>query len=238
VLVLCYHAVSDDWPADLAVTSTSFRQQLELVLERGYRSAIFSDALTAVESPTVVITFDDAYRSVLEIARPLLASLGAVATVFAVTDFATSQRRLMWPGIDHWAGGAFQDELVGLTWDELASLRGEGWEIGSHTVSHPRLTTLDDQALAAELRDSKRVCEEALGVPCLSLAYPYGDVDQRVARAAADAGYRAAAALPARFHAPEPFAWPRVGLYRPDSLRRFRVKTSVTVRALRVLLGR
>ncbi len=69
--------------------------------------------------------------------------------------------------------------------------------------------------------------------PCTSIAYPYGDWDERVSRAAADAGYLAAGTLPARFHETRPLAWPRVGVYHTDDTHRFRLKVSRSLRALR-----
>ena len=60
---------------------------------------------------------------------------------------------MRWRGLEPWLGGAYEDELVPLTWQELRGLRDEGWEIGSHTRTHPRLAQLGDDALGAELGD-------------------------------------------------------------------------------------
>ena len=76
-IVLCYHAVSERWPAPLSVTPQAFERQLELLVRRGYEGATFRDAvLGAHAGKTVVVTFDDAYLSVLELARPILDRLG------------------------------------------------------------------------------------------------------------------------------------------------------------------
>lgn len=234
VLVLCYHAVSESWPADLSTTPGRLRAQLELLVGRGYRGATFSQAVEGRPSgPTVVVTFDDAYRSVLELALPILADLGLPGTVFVPTAFPDLVRPMAWPGVDHWLGGPHEDELRPLRWSELATLGEAGWEVGSHTRTHPRLPELDDAALADELEGSRRDCEERLGAPCRSLAYPYGAVDARVVEAAGVAGYGSAATLPARLHAAEPLHWPRVGIYHGDDLRRFKIKVSPAVRRLR-----
>ena len=101
------------------------------------------------------------------------------------------------------------------------------------------LTALDDQELARELRESRETCETELGRRCPSLAYPYGDVDSRVAAAAATAGYEAAAALPGRLEQGSPLMmWPRLGIYGKDSLPRFRVKVSPSARRLRQAITR
>lgn len=234
LLVLCYHAVSERWPASLSVTPDAFAAQLRILVRRGYRGATFTEAVTGpADGRRVVITFDDAYRSVLSRAFPLLDGLGLPATVFAPTAFVGAEEPMAWRGVDVWLGTEHEDELVPLSWDELAYLAGKGWEVGSHTCTHPRLPELDDASLAAELREAKHGCERNLGVPCRSIAYPFGAVDDRVVAAAAEAGYVAGAALPRRFPHPTPLLWPRVGVFHRDSNARFRLKTSVRVRYAR-----
>ncbi len=84
----CYHALSDSWRADLSVCPAAFERQLGLLVARGYRGA-FSDAVSSpAHHRTLVVTFDDGFRSVLELAFAILERLGLPATVFAVTDFA------------------------------------------------------------------------------------------------------------------------------------------------------
>jgi peptidoglycan/xylan/chitin deacetylase (PgdA/CDA1 family) len=233
-LVLCYHAVSERFPAPLSVTPAALRSQLELLAGRGYRGVTMTELVERpAEGRRVAVTFDDAYASVLRLARPILDQLGMPGTVYVPTGFAGSGAPMAWPGIDRWIGTEHEQELVGMGWDGLRELRAAGWEVGSHSCSHPRLTTLGDEALDRELTSSRQACEEALGESCVSIAYPYGDVDARVAAAAGRAGYRTGAALPARPHRAEPLRWPRVGVYNVDDERRFRLKVSRPVRALR-----
>ena len=235
VLVLCYHAVSESWDADLAVKPDQLEGQIRHLLERGYRGATFHEAVTMPSAErTLAVTFDDGFRSVHDVAGPVLERLGVPATVFVPTDWVGAERPMVWPGIDHWMGTGFEHELVPMSWDEARGLQDRGWEIGSHTCSHPHLTECDDATLVAELTRSREVCAEELGRPCLTLAYPYGDLDSRVMAAAQDAGYAAAAALPSRFHAPLPLRWPRVGVYYGDSLPRFRRQASRGMRWLQV----
>jgi peptidoglycan/xylan/chitin deacetylase (PgdA/CDA1 family) len=79
-----------------------------------------------------------------------------------------------------------------LTWAQAREMASSGVEIGSHTVSHPILTTLDDGALRHELAESKRSVERALGQDCLSFAYPNGspaDFGAREKAALRECGY-------------------------------------------------
>jgi peptidoglycan/xylan/chitin deacetylase (PgdA/CDA1 family) len=234
VIVLCYHALSPTWDAALSTTPQLFERQLSTLVRRGYRGSTFTEAVTAPPAERVLcVTFDDAYSSVDRLARPILDRLQLPATVFVPTDQIGVEGPLRWPGIDRWIGGPHESELTPLSWQELRALAEHGWEIGSHTGSHPHLTTIDDASLASELTRSKAACEREMNAPCTSLAYPYGDVDDRVVAATARSGYTTAAALPRRLHAEEPMRWPRIGIYRNDDERRFRLKVSPLVRRLR-----
>ncbi len=232
-LVLCYHAVSERWPATLAITPARLEEQLRFLAHRGYRARTFSDTLAQPDRGlTVAVTFDDAYRSVFEHAYPVLRALGMPATVFVPTDLVGTGAPMSWPGIEQWLNGPHARELIGMSWAQLGELADAGWEIGSHTRSHARLTSLHDDALADELTGSREQCERRLGRPCRTLAYPYGAIDRRVVRAAGEAGYLGAGAPPNRLPEDSRLRWPRVGVYPADDIRRFRVKVSPLVRRL------
>lgn len=233
-VVLCYHGVSETWPSELAVTPTQLDWQLRMLVRRGYRPVTFRDATSApADGRRFAVTFDDAYRSVGDLAAPILARLGVPGSVYVPTDWADREEPMRWRGIDQWIGGAYEDELLPMSWDGLERLRDAGWEVGSHTCSHPHLTELDDHALQHELSASKAACESALGQECATLAYPYGDVDDRVVAAAVAAGYQAAAALPGHPGTAEELRRARVGIYRWDGKARFRLKLSPTVERIR-----
>ena len=85
-----------------------------------------------------------------------------------------------------------------LTWAEAREMAAAGVEIGSHTVSHPILTTLDDRTLRDELVESKRRVETELAQECLSFAYPNGspaDFGVREKAVLRESGYQCALSL-------------------------------------------
>lgn len=89
---------------------------------------------------------------------------------------------------------ASHDRLM-LNWDELRFMSREGWDIGSHTMSHPILTRIELSAVAEELQSSKRLIEQELQRPASLFAYPNGkrmDYNQNIKVAAKNAGYVAA----------------------------------------------
>ena len=232
VLVLCYHGVSGGWPDPTAVGPDRLRRDVEGLLERGWRPAAFSDAVTKPPHPrTFAVTFDDALSSVARLGSPVLRDLAVPATVFAPTGFVGAGRPFAWPETEHWLGGEHAGELEGMTWDELAGLREAGWEVGSHSVSHVRLAGLDDERLNEELHGSRAAVADRLG-ECRSIAYPYSDVDARVARAARAAGYEAGAAvLPAGRHG-DPLRFPRVPIVATEGRLAHRLHVSRPVRRL------
>lgn len=240
VLVLGYHAISDDWDSDLAVNTAAFERQMTVLLRQGYHGSTFAHAVTEPAGRNLlVVTFDDAYRSVISLALPIMAKLGLPGTVFVPTDFASGSQRASWSGVDIHLGTPHAHELDVMSWDELGKLVDLGWEVGSHTCSHPMLTRLDDDALMHELCTSRRECESQLHGPCMSIAYPYGDTNSRIVAAAADAGYIAGAGLPhaRRLNQRSPLNWPRIGIFYRDGALRFKAKASRISRRLRTTIS-
>jgi peptidoglycan/xylan/chitin deacetylase (PgdA/CDA1 family) len=221
-LVLCYHAISDGWPDQLAVPPDLFEEHLLRLLRRGYRPVSAAESL-AGRRGCLHVTFDDAYRSVAS-ALPVLERLGVQATVFACAGYAADGRPLDVPELAREVA-AHPSELATMDWDALRDLVERGIEVGSHTVSHPHLTRLSDRELDSELRDSRERLEAELSRSCRFLAYPYGENDARVRAAARRAGYAAAFALRERFDEPDVFGLPRVDLYRKDTPLRAMLKT-------------
>jgi peptidoglycan/xylan/chitin deacetylase (PgdA/CDA1 family) len=224
-LVLCYHGVSEDWPADISITPKRLAGQVSWFVQRGYRPTTFTAAVSGRSAGKVLaVTFDDAYRSVARLAFPLLSELGVPATVFAPTEYVGDPEPRGWAGTELWVASPWASEILVMDWSELAGLAAAGWEIGSHTCSHPRLPELGDRELAHELRDSRTLLEDRLGRPCSSLAYPYGAVNRRVVRASKAVGYRAAGALlPGRVSPSDPLRFPRVYVgqeWADETLRR------------------
>lgn len=245
LLILCYHAVSEDWPTEFAVSPAQLRSQLRFLLRRGYRPATLSAALDrAPGRKTLVVTFDDAFTSVLEKGFPVLEELAVPATVFVPTAYVEGEEALRWASLEQWAGTPFAGELGCMSWSDLRLLADAGWEIGSHSHTHQRLTTLADEELDAELTGSRVRCEKEIACPCRTLAYPFSAYDRRVMDRAHAAGYEAAVILDNHLAIPsgslarpggdrEMFGLLREGVYRRDGWPRLLAKTSPLARRAR-----
>jgi peptidoglycan/xylan/chitin deacetylase (PgdA/CDA1 family) len=246
LLVLCYHGISETWPAPTTVRPGDFEQQLSELVRRGYRGATLSQALTVPPAEkTLVVTFDDAHSSVGELAAPVMAELGLPGTVYVPTGYPDTDRPMAWDGYDIWLGTEHEHELSCMGWEQLLALAAAGWEIGSHTKTHPRLSKIGDEPIKTELTESRRECEEKMGAPCTSIAYPYSDYDDRAVRAAGHAGYRFAVTVPRGPASPLPLQWPRVGVYNGEDARKVRLRararrlsSPLPIRAVQALRGR
>ena len=119
--------------------------------------------------PVAVITFDDAYRSVHEHARPTLNTLGLPAACFVSTDLPDTERRFA-----HDESSPVREYLDVMSWSELAELKAQGWSFGTHTATHARLSECTGDVLIREIEGPIAVLRERLGVDAKVLAYPFG----------------------------------------------------------------
>ena len=222
-LVLCYHAISDSWPDELAVSPAVFERQLRQLLSRRFRPVDAAGLLNG-GSKLLHVTFDDAFRSIA-IALETLERLSVPVTVFACPRFAENGDPLAVPELAAEAR-KHPGELATMDWDQLRDLVERRIEVGSHTMTHPHLTMLADHELRQELSTAREQLQDELKVPCRFLAYPYGEEDQRVRAVARSSGYEAAFALPGTRKPIDRYAIPRVGIWRRDGDLRLAIKTS------------
>jgi len=168
----------------------------------------------ATGPPRVAITFDDAYRSVLTRALPVLERYGFPATVFAPTAWLGDRNR--WDP-------EYDLELDVMSGEELAELAGRGFEVGSHGHRHIDLSRASDDEVREDLGASVARIGELLGRPPRFLSYPYGRSSDAARRAVHEAGFEEAFALEWE---DRPLARSRTPIFPPDTGPRFAFKTS------------
>jgi peptidoglycan/xylan/chitin deacetylase (PgdA/CDA1 family)/GT2 family glycosyltransferase len=131
----------------------------------------------------VLLTFDDGMEDFYTEALPVLERLGYKAMVFIVVGWIGKFTEWKTPGAR---------KFKILSAKQMRELQRNGFQFGSHTLTHPWLTRLPDAELRREVKDSKCRLEDLLGTEVSSFAYPFGDVDVRVRAAVAEAGYKLA----------------------------------------------
>lgn len=172
-----------------------FEKHLKLMKWLGYETLTFADLADKGfihrlqhGKKYLMITVDDGYRDNLTRMLPLLEKYGYKAVVYIVTG----EDHNRWD-VEH---PTHPDTPVALmNGDEISALVASGHvEIGGHTLTHPRLSTLEPEQQAREIRANKERLERLLGHPLLSFAYPYGDLNESAKAEASAAGYRYAVA--------------------------------------------
>jgi peptidoglycan/xylan/chitin deacetylase (PgdA/CDA1 family) len=174
--ILYYHAVAPNRAEAFDAQMAHLKRTANLVL------ADHTGPLAA-DRPNVAVTFDDAFRSVRENALPALQRHGVPVTIFVPTG--NLGRQPAW----RMETSGDRDEVV-MTPEEITALPGDLIAIGSHTATHPHLTTLSDEDAADQFASSRADLERLLGRTVDTLAFPYGDHDGRIVELARAAGYR------------------------------------------------
>ncbi|NQS96840.1 MAG: polysaccharide deacetylase family protein [candidate division Zixibacteria bacterium] len=199
------------------VTPAQFRRHLELFKRMDLKPCSLGSYLNEPAEDKVAITFDDAYESVYHYAYPLLKEWGSGGfTVFPVAGYVGDWNRwevnLGWRRFRH------------LSWQQLRTM--EGVEIGSHTLTHPCLIGLSPAKLHRELRLSREIIEDKLGVKVKYLSLPFSRYDERTLKSAEEAGYEAVCSLNPD-DGEDGFVVGRYGVYILDSLRSIRNKLGI-----------
>jgi len=144
--------------------------------------------------PQVAITFDDGHVDNYEFALPLLVEHRMPATFYVTTGYIdrdpavmarfTSIRRVT------------LREIEPVSWEQLREFDAAGMEIGAHTFSHPNLAQLPPAQLPREVAEPKAEIEARLGREVTSFAYPFGQLNLHVNKAAIaaveEAGFKTA----------------------------------------------
>lgn len=176
VATLSYHKIGnpslDGWLTWNYTSTEEFSAQLGWFHKNGWQFLSAADLLDALNGNgalperSVLVTFDDAYESLLENALPILKRFSAPAVVFAPTQFIGETNLF-----DH---GVEPQERIA-DWNTLAALEEAGISVESHGYSHRAFSSLNSLEIQQELEFSKEAIRKNLGKDSRMFAFPYGD---------------------------------------------------------------
>lgn len=164
---LVWHRVGGGTGDELDVPADAFRRQLDALAGREVVSidAALDRLEAGDDSPTVVITFDDGFADVHDVAFPLLAERGLPFTVYLAAAYV--DRPMRWEGATAREAGSAR----GLSWGQLREMVDSGLcTVGNHTFDHVPPDDLD----ADQLDRCSDAIEANLGTRPAHFAYPWG----------------------------------------------------------------
>jgi peptidoglycan/xylan/chitin deacetylase (PgdA/CDA1 family) len=174
--IFTYHSI-DSSGSPISLPEESFKEHVRFFGSGRVRVVPLSMLpLLPDDMDAVALTFDDGFLNFTSAVLPVLAHLGFPATVFVVSDAVGTRNA--------WGGGEVSSipELPLMSWSDLQRVRDAGFEIGAHTRTHCDVTQLSP----AQLHDETEGCVERifaeLGERPRRFAYPYGSVNDDVAR--------------------------------------------------------
>ncbi len=183
--VLVYHNISAQDKGKLSIASRTFDAQIRQLHEEGFQAITLADFMAfaagrrQLPRKSVLLTFDDGYKSFVQYARPILKDYGFGATLFVYLDFIG-------------AGS-------GLSWQDLRTLSEQGYDVQAHSKSHANLRRKEGESEAAyakrieaELAYPLTLFKKNLPRPVDALAYPYGEMDDELVPFVAKYGYAVA----------------------------------------------
>jgi peptidoglycan/xylan/chitin deacetylase (PgdA/CDA1 family) len=157
-----------------------FEWQMKALKDWGYTTIPISLLVSSITKGAllpprpVVISFDDGYETVFTNAYPIMKEFGFSGVMYIVEKYIGAQEYM--------------------STDQLTEMAENGWEIGSHSMTHPHLPA-NHEIVNFEAGQSKSLLASKIGVNVLTFAYPYGEIDGFVVDKVAEYGYLAAVGL-------------------------------------------
>lgn len=176
LIILTYHSIRD-------AQRDKFAGQMDALVKAGVIESANVGEIFHDGRYHIAVSFDDGYQNIMKNALPAMRERAIPPTVFVTTGYLGKR-----PGWILDERHPNYDERI-INENELKGLIEENVIIGSHTLSHPDLTKIDEWQSEAELMDSKSYLEKLLSKQITLCSLPYGEVDKSRRNQFVTAGY-------------------------------------------------
>ncbi len=176
IIILMYHRVNDQINQAIAVKEARFDWQMKYLNKKGYQVISMEDAYQRIKDETIdgkyiVLSFDDGYEDFYETAYPVMKNYDYPAILYLVPGYIETDK------VYDWDLELGQSKLM--NWEQLKELKENNLiTMGSHTLNHYNIDTLDNETLRNELEEAKKILEEKLNTKINHFAYPKGIYDE------------------------------------------------------------
>ncbi len=155
----------------LAVSLKKLQNQLDLIQNLDYTTINFQNIENGeIPEKPIILTFDDAYNDFYIKAFPELKKRNMTAVMYLPSNKLDTEGYM--------------------TLKQIKELRGNNIEIGSHSLNHANLGSLDEENLRKEIFESKHFLEKLTDQKVLSFCYPYGIYNSHIRSLLEEAGYK------------------------------------------------
>jgi peptidoglycan/xylan/chitin deacetylase (PgdA/CDA1 family) len=170
-----------------------FERQVKYLAENGWYFFTMRELIArkdALPPKSIAITFDDGYEDNYTHAFEILKKYNAKATIYLVVDRFdrewSSKRKAKN------SSGELKNEPKLTNTQIKQMLQSNLIEIGSHTLTHDNLPTLDIESKKQEIQESQKAIEDEFGIECNSFCYPFGLYDNQDIQLVQQSGYSSA----------------------------------------------
>ncbi len=223
-MILAYHRINPWYPDDaLSVSPEMFERQIKFFIDKGWEPvSLYQYAFGEKNKKRFCVTFDDGFADNFIFAFPIMKKYKIVPTIFLVANFIGTEKL-------HKRYTNFERDRY-LRWKEIKEMLQSNVDFGSHTLTHPDLTTLDRKQAWKEIFESKKFIEMNTGRKVNFFCYPYGRQNKKIREMVKNAGYAGAVITGWKEKQDDPFALPRIGIYGHNSFFIFRLKLWIAAR--------
>lgn len=160
--IIYYHDIVEDGLGIgyQKVEVSNFEKQMKFLAEERYHTLLFEELNGSIPEKSVLVTFDDGFRSIYEKAVPIMEKYNIKGNVFLPTKYVDENH-------SHF-----------MTWEMLKELCNKRmFSVAAHTHTHVDIRTLDDEKMKSEIEANNGEILQKLGIKTKSFCMPYGKYD-------------------------------------------------------------